>query len=399
MKVLIISSIGYEGGGAEQGIVLIAQALRASGNEVCVVTSDLDASRPHTVSDIEFRACSNYPFWQRAVSRVFNWSAYATVKRVLQEFKPDVIQVHTTFEVSPAVLFLCRTYPAVLVVHGAEDYTKELLLWGFPTRFFRSDADIPSYRALTWEGKAHYWYHRCISIPVYVRALVGIERVLVVSEYMQRMLLKQGIASVCIPNATVLPEPVALNPKSLTLLYAGRLERLKGVQYLLEALPVVRREIPGVRLVVAGTGTYTEALQACAQTLGVADVVEWVGHVDQRVLYDLYAQSAVVVVPSIWPEPFGKVGIEAMGVGRPVVASDVGGIREWLLNGVTGYVVPPCDAGALSEKIIDLLSDAELRIRMGTAGCDYAQKFSLDTFIGALTALHQECIRANNSKA
>jgi glycosyltransferase involved in cell wall biosynthesis len=272
------------------------------------------------------------------------------------------------------------------------------LLWGFPTRFFKSGYDMPSYQALTLEGKIHYWYHHCLSMPVYTRAIRCMDRVLVVSAYMQEMLLREGVESVCIPNATVLPEPVPLRRESSVVLYAGRLERLKGVQYLLQAFVQVREKVPSARLVVAGTGNYHAVLEELSGALGLSDVVEWKGHVSQAVLRELYAESAVVVVPSVWPEPFGKVGIEAMGVGRPVVASDVGGIREWLEDGVTGYVVPPADPACLADKLCIILGDEAVRERMAKNAQLRAQKFSLDVFMEALMHLHQVCIETHTTR-
>jgi glycosyltransferase involved in cell wall biosynthesis len=209
---------------------------------------------------------------------------------------------------------------------------------------------------------------------------------------MQKMLVRQGIESVCIPNATEVPHAVPLDCKSSTILYAGRLEKLKGVQNLILALPLIRAHVPHAQLVIAGAGTYEPELRRLASDLSLEEHIIWRGHVDSATLHSLYAMSAVVAVPSIWPEPFGKVGIEAMGVGRAVVASNVGGISEWLTDSVTGYLVPPNDSTLLANALVRILTDTPLRVRMGDAGKAHAKKFHIEHFCKSLLDLHRRCV-------
>ncbi|MBP9749829.1 MAG: glycosyltransferase family 4 protein [Candidatus Pacebacteria bacterium] len=389
MKILHITSLGYEAGGAESGIVLVDDVLRRKGHTVRVLASDLYPDKPHFNTDT-FHACAGRSFLGKCICRVYNRSACRALRKVLAEFKPDVVQLHTTYEVSPAVLFLLREYPTILTAHGAEDYTKGLLLWGFPPRFFKDPDASPTRANLTVAGWLHYAYHHLVSVPVYRYAFRYVDRVLVVSRYMQDMLRREGLAPVCIPNATNLFTPAPLDPKSMTILYVGRLEKIKGVQYAIEALVRVRKDVPDARLIVAGTGTYVGDLRAHALRCGVAEQVDFVGHKNVDELYTLYKESAVVVVPSVWPEPFGKVGIEAMSVGRAVVASDVGGIGEWLTGGATGYLVPPSDAEALAEKLVRILTDDMLRERMSTTAVTCAQKFSIERYVETLVAFYEE---------
>ena len=90
-----------------------------------------------------------------------------------------------------------------------------------------------------------------------------------------------------------------------------------------------------------------------------------------------FANASVVVVPSLWPEPFGIVGIEALAAGRPVIASATGGIGDWLEDGVCGLCVPPGDAGALARALNELLADPERQDAMGAAGkADRRARFS-----------------------
>src|SRR4029077_4396641 len=83
------------------------------------------------------------------------------------------------------------------------------------------------------------------------------------------------------------------------------------------------------------------------------------------------AEASVVALPSVWPEPFGLVGIEGFAAGRPAVATATGGLGDWLADGISGLLVPPGDHRALARALDELLSDTERQDRMGAAGRSY----------------------------
>ena len=109
--------------------------------------------------------------------------------------------------------------------------------------------------------------------------------------------------------------------------YVGRLVQEKGVQVLLNALPLVREQFPDVRLVIAGTGPYEEELQRQSAIRGLDPHVVFGGYIDDYTRNQLYHWSSVAVFPSLY-EPFGIVALEAMAAGTPVVVGDVGGFQE-----------------------------------------------------------------------
>src|SRR4051794_8082140 len=129
--------------------------------------------------------------------------------------------------------------------------------------------------------------------------------------------------------------------------YTGRLEYEKGVHTLLRAMPRLRRRLPGVRLVVAGTGTHEAELRALARSLRLGRAVTFTGFLDQDVLAVLATAADVAVVPSIY-EPFGMVALEAAAAGTPLVVADTGGLREFVEHGITGLRFEPGDVGALA---------------------------------------------------
>jgi glycosyltransferase involved in cell wall biosynthesis len=141
-------------------------------------------------------------------------------------------------------------------------------------------------------------------------------------------------------------------------LYAGKVSLGKGAPVFFDALPAIRAAVPGVRFVFAGKGELAPPASADVHALGT------VPHAD---LFALYRAAVVVVVPSVWPEPLSRVLLEAMHVGRPVVATAVGGTPEVVEDGVTGLLVPKGDPRALARAVTALLLDPHLAERLGKA--------------------------------
>jgi D-inositol-3-phosphate glycosyltransferase len=158
----------------------------------------------------------------------------------------------------------------------------------------------------------------------------------------------------------------ASSPERPALLYAGRLVRWKGVEYLIKALP--RIEPGNARLWIAGEGPYRETLERMASELGVANRISFLGRLDQSDLAALYRSCAMLAATSFVNETFGMALCEAMACGAAVVASDFGGFREVVDHGVTGYLVRPQDPADLARHANMLLADPALAHRMGLAG-------------------------------
>lgn len=149
-------------------------------------------------------------------------------------------------------------------------------------------------------------------------------------------------------------------------LYVGRLVPHKGVKFLLEALPDMR---PTAHLVVVGTGPWEETLRETARAMGLRDRVTFVGAVPWSELPMYYRAADVAVLPSISRlEAFGLVGLETMASERPVVLSDIPGVREVITDGSEGLLARPVDPGDIATKVNLLLDDPDLRAEMGQRG-------------------------------
>jgi len=389
MKILRITSLGYESGGAENSMVLLNPILTTMGHTVKILSSDAGKEMTH-FSDYEFPALESQPFLLRIFYRAWYPHSYRALKKVLRTYKPDIVQLHTMYSVSPSVLFLLKDYPTIMTVHGAEEYASNLLLWAYPRNFFKEGTEVFAKQYLNIRGWVHFLYNKFVVRPMYKYACKNVDTFLVMSSYMQEKLREEGIESVCIQNATELFAYKEIEKNHKNILYAGRLEKIKGVEYLLQAMTHVVKAEPDVTLTIAGEGEYRGVLEDVARELGVEKSVTFVGHKTRDELRELYEYATVVVVPSVWPEPFGKVGIEAMSVGRPVIGSDVGGVSEWLKDGATGFLVPPRSSEALAEKCLLLFRNTELLTRLSKQAVQHAQAFSIDAYASRVVGLYEQ---------
>jgi phosphatidylinositol alpha-mannosyltransferase len=162
----------------------------------------------------------------------------------------------------------------------------------------------------------------------------------------------------------------------LNILFIGRLEKRKGLDYLLEAYKRVKLEMPNSRLIVVGPGIrLRHKYEKRVRRSGIKDVV-FVGYASYRDLPRYYKTADIVCCPAIGWESFGIVLIEAMAVGKPVVASNIEGYASVLTDGVEGLLAPPKNAEKLAEALISLMSDESLRRQLGANGWRRATEYS-----------------------
>jgi glycosyltransferase involved in cell wall biosynthesis len=173
-------------------------------------------------------------------------------------------------------------------------------------------------------------------------------------------------------------------------LFVGRLEAEKGVFNLLSAYKDLLSALPSARLVFAGNGKDRERLMAEANEL--QPPVKFLGHVSRDQLPAVYAGSTIVVMPSVFVEAFGKVGPEALSSGRPVIASDSGGVREWLKPGKNGLLVGPGDVAQLTAAMLSLLTDEGTLARMANDAPGSVSQLSIQVHAERFERLLQDVV-------
>ncbi|HZX35405.1 MAG TPA: glycosyltransferase family 4 protein [Thermodesulfobacteriota bacterium] len=188
---------------------------------------------------------------------------------------------------------------------------------------------------------------------------------------------------------------VADNETKPLILYVGRVAEEKGLDDFLLALKHLDCDFQAQ---IIGTGPVLGHIRSTALRYGLGEKVTFSGFLEYKKIIDFYKKATVVVVPSIWPEPFGMVGIEAMSLMRPIIAYDVGGISTWLKHGENGYLVAKNNISMLTQRINELLCNRKLAKKMGEKGNRlFKADFNCNRHMSALISTYEDISNRRNS--
>jgi glycosyltransferase involved in cell wall biosynthesis len=365
MRILLVNDYGGLVGGAETSLDLLRHGLRERGHDARLFTSSAYPEGIPSVADYEcFGTTSRY----RVLLQSANPSAAYSLRKVLREFRPEVVHVKMFLtQLSPLVLPLVRRVPSVYHV-----------VWYRPVCPLGTRRLPDGSRCRVRAGVACYenaclplrdWLPLMGQLALWRHWRDAFDRVVANSETTRRVLVANGIEPVEVIYAGVAsrpPRPPLEFPP--TVAYAGRLVPEKGVDFLLRSFAQVVAEIPDARLLIAGEGQERGRLERLARELGTEGSISMLGHLPgpelERVLDTAWAQA----IPSLWDEPFGIVALEAMMRGTAVVGSETGGFAEVVRHGETGLLVPPGDVPALARALLAVLGDRETAEALGQAG-------------------------------
>jgi glycosyltransferase involved in cell wall biosynthesis len=227
------------------------------------------------------------------------------------------------------------------------------------------------------------------------------ERMIVATDYMKRELLRNGFDArrieihAPVPRGNERAAVASFSGRNL-IIYSGQVIRGKGVDVLLESLAQVRAPF---ECLIFGDGNHRADCEALARRLGLGSRVQFKGYVPPSELESFYTQASLAVVSSVWPEPFGAVGLEAMRHGLPVVGFDAGGIREWLLDGENGCLVPWMDRRQFASRIDELLANKTRARQLGERGRQLLRdKFNFDQYISGLEKMFSRVINQHSER-
>jgi glycosyltransferase involved in cell wall biosynthesis len=376
-------------GGLEAHVRRLAHGLIRAGDEVMVVTGgtsppgDDGGVVVHHAATRLARLPGAYQQHGRAFHPPWPDRAFAgALADVLGRFRPDVVHAHGWCAFSAAAACAGRC-PLVVTLHdyGLRCPKKNLLRGGAEC------ADGRGLRCARCPGSEQGTAKRS-ALAAALAATAGGQRAgtacyIAVSHHVAERHLEawRTPAQVdVIPNFLDVPPAAPPEPGESGVLYVGPADRHKGLHVLLDA----RRRLPArlARLVVVGACVATDA----------ADGVSCPGRLTGNALWQRYREAALVVVPSIWPEPCPTVALEALAYGRPVVASRVGGLPDLVDDGRTGVLVPPGDSRALSSAISALLTDRAALCAMGHAARLSAAAFDTVAVVRRIQTVYEKVL-------
>ncbi len=389
MRVLLMLDWNRGRGGAEAHALRLRDGLLAAGDDVRLLVTSVgsagDGQADYIAYGTESRAV-------QTVNQLANPHAFATVRRAVAEFRPDVAWVNMfALQLSPAALFALGSVPKVLMV---SDY-KVICPLGHKLLPDGTLCTVPAGRNCLQSG--------CLSFPHWLRdqpryalirrAVQACQSVLACSQWVTDQLAANGIPS------RPLAIPVAPPPSNFrrtpaphpTLLFLGRLELEKGVHHLLSAFARLARDYPTARIRIAGQGPERQPLERLTASLGLTEQVDFLGWRDPATLEAEYARAWAVVVPSLWAEPQGLVAVEAIVRGIPAIVPNHGGLAEIVNPGESGWHYQANDEMSLGNS---LRAACAAPLTLPPAVVHAAiHRFSLETHVAALQMVFRQCVQ------
>lgn len=378
MRILQVAPSAQRAGG-EEVVLQLARGLAARGQEVEVAV-------PAPGPLAEAVAGLGLKLHLLPVARTYDLGAALRLGRLARDRAIDLVHTHGMLVNVPGRLAALGpgAPPTVATVHLTQGLTGPVRVGG------------------RWEGlKARLYYRPLDTLTARANAAVvavsaAVRDDLVVQGYPAGRIrvIRNGIdpAGLAVPADTRdrTRAALGLGPADRMLLVLARLSPQKDLPTFLAALALARREQPGLVTRIAGSGPLGDALRAQAAGLGLGPACAWLGQRDD--VPALLAAADALVLSSRW-EGLPISVLEAMAAGLPVVATRVDGTAEAVVDGATGWLVPPGDPAALAEALRALARDPDEAARRGRAGRARVEaEFSVEATVGAHLALYRECV-------
>jgi len=411
MKILLLNDrIPPEGkGGAESVVWRLARGL-AADHETHVIATTPGAPIEETRDGIPtYHIRARFPERFRAWFSLWNPQTVGAFSALLRQLQPDVVNAHNIhYLLSYHTLKLARSAGCAVVfsAHDAMSFAYGKL----PSSFSLTGPDELAPGAYRLPRGYNLRRNRFRYNPI---------RNVIIKRYLERQAHLRTAPSQALADAftdnSMPPVEVAHNGIDLrewrpvakanvddlrgrldlagkrVILIAGRLTREKGLLQMLSALDLLADTLPDARLLVLSSRDIDARVAGeFARLRPLIRIGGWLSGDDLRAAYQL---ADVVAVPSIYLDPFPTVALEAMAAGKPVVATCFGGASEAVVAGETGFIVNPYDTAALADKLRRLLTDADLRQRMGMMGRErIAAHFSLDDQVRRMVEIYERAL-------
>jgi glycosyltransferase involved in cell wall biosynthesis len=397
-KILFVHDRFGAFAGAESNILATATELNQRGYSLAILHGPATGQAEET--------------WNQTFTLRFPLSVPTATQSVVtacEVFRPDLIYVHNLAALDALTALITAQIPIVRMVHDHDLYCLRSYKYNY---FTRQICDrplspyclIPCGAFVTRDSQGPFPI-KWASYPDKRRELElnrQFDRLLVATKFMKDELLRNGFAAEKIeihppvPRDNTLPERSNFSDRNL-IIYSGQITRGKGVDVLLRALACVAEPF---ECLIFGDGNYRPHCEKLSRTLGLADHVHFQGYVAPAEIARHYRECSVVAMSSVWPEPFGAAGLEGLRYGVPVVAFDAGGIKEWLINGVNGFLVPWMDHEFYAERVSQLLRHKTIARQMGERGrSTVAATFSFSKYLDGLENLFTRVVAPSGPMA
>lgn len=382
-----------QGGGIGVYLENLFRGLRGRGWDVSDIYLSSQPGSFGEVADGSYRlTCFRYRIKPSTVRRL---------RHIIRQERPDLIHLQSVYELMHPVLLqpLIRRWPVVCTFHDVAP----VCFWH--TKLFPDGCLCDRRIGLSCVTRGCYRLGaknqylsdvvRVLTNPFYLSLYRRVPLIVVPSEYLRDVLIINGFDS---DRIRVVPlftrfgstqESVPDGSAPPKLLFVGQLSPEKGIRSFLDALVLL--ETMRWEAVIVGQGSLFSTARRWVADQGLDQRVSFLGELNAEALQRCYRECSVVVMPSLIPESFGLVGIEAMSFGKPVIAFDSGGIRQWLRDGFNGLLTRHGDTDHLASNIRRLLLDDHLRQHLGANALQrVTSEFTLDGHLDRLIEVYRQ---------
>ena len=368
-------------GGSSENTIASCVALDRAGYD-CMLATSFRESDASSLADARRRGCRvvDIPALGREVAPLADLTALAELVRLIRRERPAIVHTHTS-----KAGFIGRLAAVIARVPAVIHQPHGHIFYGY-----YSPRRTAVFTAL--ERQAARWTDRIITLTDrgaqehLARGIGRAEQYVAVPSGVPTAELRAAA-----PPRGEARARLGLDPDAFIVVGLGRLVAIKGFDLLARALPAVVAQIPSARVLLVGDGADRAHLGAIAASMGVAERLRMTGETTDVASY--LAAADVVAVPSR-NEGMGRVIVEAMALGLPVVATAVGGIPDVVTDGECGRLVGPEDVDALAAALIELGRDPALRRKLGEAAVRRAEAFSTAVASEKLLAVYATLVRA-----
>ncbi|MGZ4400276.1 MAG: glycosyltransferase family 4 protein [Gaiellaceae bacterium] len=389
MRVLLATDWPPFEGGAEGYLLQLRDGLRASGEEVALLASDVGRGR----READYPVRSSDSALAKSLLQLSNPFATVTARKALRGLRPEVAHVGM-FELylSPSLLRALQGVPFVLTILYYKPICPNGLKLLPDDTLCEVEAGLACLRGGCL-GPAH-WLRDQLRYRGIDRAVARASAILTCSRWMERRLGEAGLAARFLPHPVPPPEPgFERRPSERPLVvYSGRLAREKGLPLLLRALRRARDTGADLRLRIVGDGPERSRVERLVEELQLGAAVELTGWVASPRVSSLLADAWALVAPSLWAEPLGINGLEGAVRGIPLIASRHGGYAETVAECGTGRLVANRDEDDLTRALLELAAGHEAPSLPESARASLERRHDPRAHLEALRALYSELV-------
>ncbi|MEM2768730.1 MAG: glycosyltransferase family 4 protein [Candidatus Pacearchaeota archaeon] len=373
MKILMVNDMIEFIGGAETYFHNLSKSLNEKGCEI--ITLSEEPKKQENFSYIKKQYYSKmYPDrkFKYAISRFWNIYARRKMKEIIKIEDPDIVHFHNVFSrLSPSVIFEATKYkPTVITIHDTRFDCPNFMY--LDKNFNVCNRTFGFKCLLARDVSLHIFFYQYLRNFLYRKALEKVDAIITLNEFVKnklKLLIKNKDIFVQLLFAPLTPNILKIKRENF-ILFVGRIEHYKGLEYLIKAMSIVNKHFD-VPLVVAGDGKERQKMENLANEINVN--IKFLGKVTHNKILELYQKACIVCVPSLMDNS-PLVVYEAMSYGAPIIASNVGGIRDLINNNTDGLLVKPKNSKEIAEKIMLLLRNKKLREKIGNNAQKKAKK-------------------------